>query len=113
MIAPALGFVGAMLASLTARILNSKLAFLLSALSVMGVVLTVGVSMFPFIMPSSSDPNSSLIVWDSSASQLSLQIMLIVAVIFLPIILAYTAWVYHIMRGKVTSQSLIDNDQAY
>ena len=113
MIAPALGFAGAILASLTVRVLNSKLAFLLSALSVMGVVLTVGVSMFPFIMPSSSDPNSSLIVWDSSASQLSLQIMLIVAVIFLPIVLAYTAWVYHIMRGRVTSQSLIDNDQAY
>ena len=113
MIAPALGFAGAILASLTVRVLNSKLALLLSALSVMGVVLTVGVSMFPFIMPSSSDPNSSLIVWDSSASQLSLQIMLIVAVIFLPIVLAYTAWVYHIMRGRVTSQSLIDNDQAY
>lgn len=113
MIAPALGFLGAILASLSARVLNSKMAFFLSSCSVIGVVLTVGVSMFPFIMPSSSNPDASLIVWDSSSSQLSLQIMLVVAIIFLPIIFAYTAWVYHVLRGKVTNHSLTDNDQAY
>lgn len=112
MIAPIVGFAGAILASFTAR-LCSKAAFFFSALSVMGVVLTVGVSMFPFIMPSSTHPNSSIVVWDSSASQLSLQIMLIVTVIFLPIILAYTTWVYRVMRGKVTDQSISQNDQSY
>lgn len=112
-VAPLLGFMGALLALVTARIGNSKLAFVLSALSVIGVVLTVGVSMFPFIMPSLSHPDASLMVWDASASQTSLQIMLIVAVIFLPIVLSYTAWVYRVMRGKVTEQSISQNDQSY
>lgn len=113
MIAPILGFAGAILALMMARVANSKVAFVLSALSVVGVVLTVGVSMFPFIMPSSTHPNSSIMVWDSSASQLSLQIMFIVAVIFLPIILAYTTWVFRVLRGKVSEESISENDQAY
>lgn len=113
MIAPILGFVGALCAMFTVHLVNGKLAFLSSALSVIGVVLTVGVSMFPFIMPSSSNPQSSIIVWDSSASQLSLQIMFIVAVIFLPVIIAYTAWVFRVLRGKVREQTITDNDQAY
>ncbi len=112
-IAPILGFAGAIIACLSAKKLNGKLAFIFSSLSVIGIVLTTGVSMFPFIMPSSSNPSQSIIVWDSSASQWSLQLMLIVACIFLPIILAYTAWVYRVMRGKVTQQLITNNDQAY
>jgi cytochrome d ubiquinol oxidase subunit II len=113
MIAPIFGFAGAILAAFVPRKLNGKLSFFLSSLSVIGVVLTVGVSMFPFIMPSSSNPGSSLTVWDSSASQLSLEIMLVVAIIFLPIILCYTAWVYHVLKGKVNEQTVSDNDQSY
>jgi cytochrome d ubiquinol oxidase subunit II len=113
MIAPILGFAGAVLAALVPRLLNGKLSFVLSALSVIGVVLTVGVSMFPFIMPSSSHPNSSIIVWDSSASQLSLEIMFVVACIFLPIIICYTTWVFHVLKGKVTDDTVTKNDQAY
>ena len=64
-------------------------------------MLSVGVSMFPFILPSSEDPRASLTVWDSSSSHLTLFIMLVCVVIFLPIILAYTSWVYSVLRGKV------------
>ncbi|WP_285772642.1 cytochrome d ubiquinol oxidase subunit II, partial [Rhizobium dioscoreae] len=66
------------------------------------------VSMFPFILPSSLDPRSSLTVWDASSSHLTLFIMLVVAVIFLPIVLAYTAWVYRVLWGKVDEATVND-----
>ena len=69
--------------------------------------------MFPFILPSASEPNGSLTAWDSSSSQMTLFIMLIAVVIFLPIVLAYTAWVYKVMYGKVSPQLFETNRQAY
>ena len=63
-------------------------------------------SMFPFILPSSVDPLFSLMVWDASSSHLTLFIMLVSTIIFLPIILAYTSWVFHIMRGKVQADEI-------
>jgi len=71
--------------------------------------LTAGFSMFPFIMPSSTDPVSSLTIWDAVSSKKTLGIMLVVTVIFLPLILIYTSWVYKVLRGKVTVQSIKDN----
>ncbi len=67
--------------------------------------------MFPFILPSSSNPEQSLIVWDSSSSQLTLFIMLIATVIFLPIVLIYTIWVYRVLRGKVTVETIKANQE--
>ncbi len=84
----------------------SKFAFVWSALSVASIIGMVGVSMFPFILPSSTHPSQSLLVWDSSSSELTLMIMLAATVIFLPIVLLYTAWVYRVLRGKVTEQDL-------
>jgi cytochrome d ubiquinol oxidase subunit II len=66
------------------------------------VILTAGFGLFPFLMPSSSHPASSLTVWDASSSRLTLFIMLIAVLVFLPLVLAYTSWVYRILRGKVT-----------
>lgn len=88
-------------------------AFLCSALAVAGIIATVGVSMFPFILPSSSVPNASLLVWDSSSSALTLWIMLIATLIFLPIVLTYTAWVYRVLRGKVTKATVESNHSSY
>ncbi|OGV48865.1 MAG: cytochrome d ubiquinol oxidase subunit II [Legionellales bacterium RIFCSPHIGHO2_12_FULL_42_9] len=109
---PVMGLASALLALFTAR--WASLAFFSSALCVFGIIGTVGVSMFPFILPSSSHPEQSLLVWDSSSSQLTLFIMLIATVVFLPIILAYTAWVYRVLRGKVTLETVKNNqDVAY
>lgn len=66
------------------------------------MILTAGFSLFPFIMPSSSDPNSSLMVWDATSSHLTLKWMFGVTVVFLPIVLAYTTWVFSKLRGTVT-----------
>ena len=65
------------------------------------------------LMPSSIDPKSSLTVWDASSSQMTLFIMLGATIVFLPIILAYTAWVYRVMRGTVTTATLSRNPNAY
>jgi cytochrome bd ubiquinol oxidase subunit II len=109
---PVLSLVATFLAIIVAR--KPLLAFIFSALSIGCLIATVGVSMFPFILPSSTNPKYSLLVWDSSSSQLTLFIMLIVTVIFLPIILAYTAWVYRVLRGKVTEKTIVENhDSAY
>ena len=111
-IAPALGFLGAALTILLSSAGRAILAFVTSSLSLAGVILTAGIAMFPFVMPSSSDPKSSLTVWDSVSSHGTLQIMFWVVVIFLPIVLAYTSWVYRVMRGKVTVDTIRANDHS-
>ncbi len=112
LIAPTLGLLGPFFAMMLAR--YAKVAFVLSAGSIFGIIATVGVSMFPFILPSSTNPEQSLLVWDSSSSALTLFIMLVATVIFLPIILVYTTWVYRVLRGKITAQTIHDHpDTAY
>lgn len=109
-IAPALGFGGAVMALAGLRANSEALAFIGSKLSVVGIIATVGVSMFPFILPSSIDPASSLTVWNSSSSHTTLFIMLIVTVVFLPLVLAYTAWAFKVMWGRVTSEQVQSGD---
>ncbi|MGH6939184.1 cytochrome d ubiquinol oxidase subunit II [Hypericibacter sp.] len=112
-IAPILGFAGIALALLMAWVRKPIAGFLASSIGILGIISTAGLSLFPFLMPSSSDPASSLTVWDASSSQLTLTVMLIAAAIFLPIILAYTAWVYRVMRGKVSGEHVENSDSAY
>lgn len=112
MLAPSIGILAAFTAFIFAK--QPKAAFVCSAFSIAGIIATVGVSMFPFILPSSSNPEQSLLVWDSSSSQLTLFIMLIATAILLPIVLIYTAWVYRVLRGKITEKTIIKNqDTAY
>jgi cytochrome d ubiquinol oxidase subunit II len=63
-------------------------------------------------MPSSTDLRSSLTVWDSVSSHLTLNIMLWATLIFMPIIIAYTSWAYKVMAGKVTAAYIRENDHA-
>lgn len=108
-VAPALGCLGLLIAALLAGSPLQKTGFVATGLGIIGIILTAGFSMFPFIMPSSSAPQSSLTIWDATSSQLTLEVMLFAVVVFLPIILIYTGWVYRVIRGKVTQQSLQDN----
>lgn len=111
---PALGLGGALLALAGLQLRRELLALLASALSIACIILSVGVSMFPFILPSSIDPRASLTVFDSSSSHLTLFIMLVVTGIFIPIIVAYTSWVYAVLRGKVDAEAIReDRGHAY
>ena len=111
--APVLGFAGFLIAALSLAARIRPLAFLGSAIGILGIISTAGLSLFPFLLPSSVDPNASLTVWDASSSHLTLWIMLITTVIFLPIILVYTAWVYRVMRGTVSTSTIDRNPNAY
>lgn len=108
--APALGLGGALVAAgLFAAGAGGGTLFATAA-AILGIIATVGLAMFPFILPSSADPGSSLTVWDASSSQMTLFIMLVVTLIFVPIIVAYTAWVYRVLWGKVDAKAIRDGD---
>lgn len=107
---PFLGIVGALLAIAASSTKKTIAAFIASSVMLAGVIFTAGIAMFPFIMPSSSDPKSSLTIWDSVSSHMTLQIMFWVVLIFLPIVLAYTSWVYSVLRGKITVETVRAND---
>ena len=87
------------------------MAFLSSALVPISTITSAGLALFPFLLPSSSDPSASLTVWDASSSKLTLGIMLGAVVIFLPIIIAYTSWVYYVMRGPVRGSDITKNSK--
>ena len=109
---PGAGFAGGLLALLFAWTRKPVLAFIASGVAELGVIGTAGVAMFPFIMPSSSDPRSSLTVWDSVSSHLTLEVMFWAALIFTPIVITYTGWAYRMMAGKVTSAYIETNDHS-
>lgn len=113
LIAPVLGFAGALLALLGLVGKGHPLALAGSSLSAVGIISTVGVSMFPFILPSSIDPASSLTVWNASSSHTTLFIMLVCTIVFLPIVLAYTAWVYRVLWGRTSTAALTTNPDLY
>jgi len=112
-LAPLLGYGGATLTAYFLLLKHPGKAFITSSFAQIGVIATAGLSLFPFILPSSSHPNSSLIVWDSSSSHMTLFLMLVAVIIFLPPTLLYTAWVFRVMRGKVTAQDVQTNKQMY
>jgi cytochrome d ubiquinol oxidase subunit II len=111
--APAIGIAGAFLVALLPASRLRKLAFLSSTLAVAGIIATAGIALFPFLLPSSTHPEMSLTVWDSSSSQTTLFIMLVATAIFLPIILAYTAYVLRVMRGRVRLADVAQRDGHY
>ncbi len=113
LLAPLLGLIGPVLAFLGISARRNSLVFAGSSLANIGIISTVGLSMFPFILPSSIDPASSLTAWNASSSHLTLFIMLIVTVIFLPVVLAYTTWVYRVMFGRVTTEQVRFNPDYY
>jgi len=84
-------------------------AFIASGAGVAAIIATAGLSIFPFMLPSSLEPSASLTVWDASSSHLTLEIMLFVTAVFLPLILLYTAWVYRVLRGPVTAAYIEGN----
>ncbi|KQV01564.1 cytochrome d ubiquinol oxidase subunit 2 [Mesorhizobium sp. Root102] len=103
---PALGIVAPLIAAAGFRARREGLTFIASKIGIFCIIATVGLAMFPIILPSSTNPGHSLAVFDASSSRATLRNMLIATVIFLPLILAYTAWVYSVLWGKVSEASV-------
>jgi cytochrome d ubiquinol oxidase subunit II len=112
-LAPVLGFLGKALALVGLWRRKEVPAFAGSALAVIGIISTVGLSMFPFILPSSISATSSLTVWNASSSHVTLFIMLGCTIVFLPLILIYTAWVYRVLWGRASTEALKTNPDLY
>ncbi|MHB8248121.1 MAG: cytochrome d ubiquinol oxidase subunit II [Acidithiobacillus sp.] len=111
-IVPLLGLAGMILGVLALRVRKPILGWWLGAVAWIGTIGTVGISMFPFMMPSSDNPAQSLTVWNATGSEYNLIWMTIFALIFTPIIISYTSWCFYVMRGKVKTPSAQD-DHAY
>jgi len=110
---PLLGFAGLVLGWMSVRSNKHTLAWWLGAVSWIGVIGTIGVSMFPFLMPSSSNPSQSLTLWNSISSETTLLWMTGWTVVFVPIIFWYTSWAFYVMRGKVDPKEVEADPHAY
>lgn len=113
MIAPLLGIGAGLACSYFSKIGRAGWAFVSSSAMIAGVILTAGFSMFPFLMPSSTAPNHSLTMWDATSSEFTLRVMFVVACIFVPIVLAYTAYGFYVMRGRVKQSDLNKSHAIY
>ena len=105
-IVPGLAIVGCFMTSLLLGLKRYALAFATSGTMVGFTIMTAGVALFPFMMTSSIMPAHSFTVWDSTSSQLTLWLMLIAALIFVPIILTYTSWSFHKLREIIRTEDI-------
>lgn len=112
-VAPVLGIGGFLIAWWALGAKHHAVALLATGGGIFGIITTAGLALFPFLLPSSITPDVSLTVWDATSSHLTLFIMFLATAFFLPIILAYTAWVFRVMRGPVTAKSMDRNPNAY
>jgi cytochrome d ubiquinol oxidase subunit II len=87
-------------------------AWFASALTIVSATFFGVIGLFPNMLPSSINPEFSLTALNASSSQLTLKIMLIVVLIFIPIVLAYQIWAYTMFKGKLTEADL-EMEEAY
>lgn len=103
---PVAAIAAALLVNALLKVGRPGSALIASGVTQAATIFTVAVALFPFLMPSSTNPNHSLTIWDASSSAKTLQIMLAAVLIFLPIVLAYTTWVYRVLRGRITLEAI-------
>ncbi|VTX85223.1 cytochrome d ubiquinol oxidase subunit II [uncultured Aggregatibacter sp.] len=106
---PALVVIGALLNVVASKANRCGFAFFFSVLTMAGVIITAAVSMFPFVMPSSTHPAQSLLMWDATSSELTLTLMFYLALVFVSISLLYTIWSYYKMFGHLDESFVEDN----
>jgi cytochrome d ubiquinol oxidase subunit II len=88
-------------------------AFLASCLTIVLVIMTGVIGLYPRLLPSSIDPGSSLTIFNASSSTYTLKIMTVVALVFVPLVMAYQCWVYWVFRRPVTKEDVLGNKDAY
>ena len=106
---PALVVIGALLNVVASKANRCGFAFFFSVLTMAGVIITAAVSMFPFVMPSSTHPAQSLLMWEATSSELTLTLMFYLALVFVSISLLYTIWSYYKMFGRLDESFVEDN----
>jgi cytochrome d ubiquinol oxidase subunit II len=89
---------------------NALMAFVSSCVTILMVVFTGVIGLFPNLIPSSTNLAYSLTIFNSSSSIYTLKIMTVVAFIFVPIVIAYKIWVYRIFRSRLTENDVLKED---
>ncbi|MGD8740279.1 MAG: cytochrome d ubiquinol oxidase subunit II [Desulfobacterales bacterium] len=82
-------------------------AWFSSALTIVGSTFYGVIGLYPNMFPSNIDAAYSLTAHNSASSPLTLKIMLVVVIIFVPIVLAYQIWAYNLFKGKVTEEDMV------
>ena len=88
-------------------------AFYASCVTIVMVVFTGVIGLYPNLIPSSIDPNYSLTIFNSSSSIYTLKIMTVVALIFVPVVIAYQVWIYWIFRHPIAADEILSDKEAY
>ena len=104
----AVAAVGLVVGQVALRADREGVAFTAHAVAITAVVAFIFLAMAPDVMRSSIDPAYSLDLWEAASSDTSLLIMSIVALVFVPIVLAYTIWSYWVFRSRVTTPETVE-----
>ncbi|MGU5714598.1 cytochrome d ubiquinol oxidase subunit II [Aeromonas taiwanensis] len=103
---PASGLLLPLVCALASASGRPRLAITTSGGACAAMMLTVAIALFPFVLPSSLDPASSLTLWDGTSSERTLFIMLGIVAVLMPVNIGYTLWVYRVVRGKVSTEQV-------
>ncbi|QJC33685.1 cytochrome d ubiquinol oxidase subunit II [Enterobacteriaceae endosymbiont of Donacia provostii] len=99
-----------MISSICKRLI---MTFIFSILNIVSVITTIGIMIFPFIVPSSIKSIQSLTIWNATSSTLTLKIMLYIVIIFMPFVLMYTFWCYKKMFFKINKKEIQKKSDFY
>jgi cytochrome d ubiquinol oxidase subunit II len=88
-------------------------AFLASSAAVLLTVATGIASLYPNLVPSRIDPAYGATIMNASSSPYTLKIMTVVALLFVPMVIAYQVWVYRVFRHRVNAAELAKDEDAY
>ncbi|MGD0783074.1 MAG: cytochrome d ubiquinol oxidase subunit II, partial [Candidatus Aminicenantales bacterium] len=80
---------------------KTGLAFLFSSATIVLTAATGLIGLYPNLILSRTDPASSLTIFNSSSSPMTLAIMTAVALVFVPLVIGYQTWIYRVFRQKV------------
>lgn len=106
LIVPVVAVVSLLLIRVFAAKANYLMAFFSSCITIVTVTFTGVIGLFPNLIPSSISPAHSLTIYNSSSSVYTLKIMTVVALIFVPVVIAYQIWIYKVFRGRTTAQDV-------
>lgn len=103
---PVLAMIAFVASAVLVRLRWDAWAFATTALTIALATVVAFEGLYPTVMPSSLDPAYALTVYNASSSPLTLHVMLVVAIVFVPIVLAYQAYSYWVFRRRVTRRDI-------
>jgi cytochrome d ubiquinol oxidase subunit II len=105
---PILGGISILTVGWLLKIKREGWAFLMTALTIAFSTITIFMGLYPRVMVSSTNPDWSLTIYNASSSPYTLKTMTIIAIIFVPIVLAYQAWSYWVFRKRISTKSRME-----